>query len=74
MRRRIIGVHTGPMVMLKPRTQRGGLPEGKNCNSRPVWEPPILDYSDVVGEVFEKKKEAVLRFTNGDVVRNDRIY
>ena len=26
-----------------------------------VWEPPIFGYSNLIGEAFEKKKEAVLK-------------
>lgn len=49
------------------------LPDGHNCDKRPVWEPPIFDYSDLIGEVFEKKREAVMSFTRGDVVKTTEI-
>lgn len=49
------------------------LPDGRNCDKRPVWEPPIFDYSDFIGEVFEEKREAVVKFTNDDVVKTTEI-
>lgn len=45
------------------------LPQGPNVAGRPVWEPPILDYSQSIDEDYEKKHEAVLKHTGGDMVR-----
>lgn len=45
----------------------------RNCDGRPVWEPPILDYSEWIGEKYEKKREAMLKWTNGDVARTTDI-
>ena len=45
------------------------LPDGRNINGRPVWEPPIFDYSQLIGEEYEKAREAVLKFLGGDVAK-----
>lgn len=45
------------------------LPDSLRPDSRPVWEPPILDNSDLIGEVYEKKREAVLDLTGGDAAK-----
>lgn len=40
------------------------LPDPKlypNIHSRPVWDPPVLDYTEWMGEEYEKKREAVLK-------------
>lgn len=38
----------------------------RNCGGRPVREPPILDYSQCIGEEYEKKKEAMLKYLDND--------
>ena len=60
------------MPSWRPPTPRA-LPVGKNCESRHLWETSILAYSDLIGEVFENKKEAVLKFTEENVVRTTDI-
>ena len=35
--------------------------KAKNCDGQPVWKSPIFDYSDLIGEEFEKKKKAVFK-------------
>lgn len=46
-----------------------GLPNARNSAGRPVWEPPILDRSEWIGEAYEKKREAMLKFLKGDKAR-----
>mgnify|MGYP003308253267 CR=1 FL=1 len=48
---------------------RRPLPQGLNIDGRPVWESPILDYHDLIGEEYEKKREAVLKYFRGDVAK-----
>ena len=50
-----------------------GLPWARNCNGRPVREPPIFDYSHIIGEVFEKKSEALINYFKEDVVRTTEV-
>lgn len=42
------------------------LPEGLTLDGRHVWEPPILRYTHLIGEEYEKKREAVLKHTKND--------
>lgn len=42
---------------------------GPNPDGRPVWEPPILRYSDLIDEEYEKKREAAMKYTNRDAAR-----
>ena len=42
------------------------LPARLNIGGRPVFEPPILDYSAWIGEENEKKREAVMKETGED--------
>lgn len=49
------------------------LPEGRNCDERPVWESPIFNYSGLIGEVFEKQRDAVLKYLAGGVVKATEI-
>ena len=45
---------------------RRSLPKGLTPQGRPVWEPPVKDMtSDIIGEHYEKLREAVLKFTGG---------
>lgn len=48
---------------------RRPLPLDRNLDGRPVWEPPILDYSDLIEEEYEQKRKAVLKYYRNDVVR-----
>lgn len=47
--------------------EREPLPDTLNRDGRSVWEPPIIDYSDVIGDEYEEKRKAVLRTTRGNV-------
>lgn len=49
------------------------LPSFQDVDSRPVWEPPVLDYSELIDEAYEKKREAMVKFTNNDVARASEI-
>ena len=49
------------------------LPQDCNIDGRPVWEPPILNYSYLIGEEYEQKREAVLKYCDGNVVRTTEI-
>lgn len=49
------------------------LPAGRNADGRPVCEPPIFDYSALIGEEYDKKRDAVLKYTAHDVVRTTKI-
>lgn len=60
---------------------RGGidweLPTAVNIDGRPVWEPPVLDYSHLVdtehAQPYTKRKDAVLLHTGGDIVKTTKI-
>lgn len=56
---------------------RRGLPDAPNVDGRPIWEPPILDYSHLIdsehGQPYTKQREAVLAFTGQDVARATAI-
>ena len=41
----------------------------QNCDGRPAWEPPIFDYSQWIGEEYENKRTAMLKYLNDDVAR-----
>lgn len=43
------------------------LPDTKNADGRPVWEPPTFSYSHLVNEAYEKKRDAVLEYFDYDV-------
>lgn len=55
------------------RMQRTSLADASNVDGRPIWEPPIFDYSDLIGEEYEKKREAAWKYTVGDVVKTTAI-
>ena len=57
----------------KELTRRAPLPSGRNVDGRPVWEPPILDYSNLTGDEYHKKKEALMKFTGDDVARTTKL-
>lgn len=48
---------------------RRPLPKGRNIGERPVWQPPTLDYQNLIGEKYEKKREAILKYFRKDVVK-----
>lgn len=54
--------------------QRHPLPEGKNFEGRPIWEPLILDYSSLIGEDYEQKWKAVLTHFNNDVAKTTKYF
>ena len=46
---------------------RRPLPLRRNIAGRPVWEPPVLDYSDLIEKEYEQKRKAMLRYYRNDV-------
>ena len=47
---------------------RRPLPEGRNTQGRPVCEPPILNYVDLVDQDdYDKRRKALLKYYEGDV-------
>lgn len=56
-----------------PRWKPHGLPQTTRTDGRHVWEPPNLSYSALIGDQYEKKREAVLKYTKQDVVRATKI-
>ena len=48
---------------------RRPLPQGKNSNGRPVWEPPLFDYRELIGEAYEEKRKTLLSYYRNDVVK-----
>lgn len=54
-------------------SQPEGLPEGKNIDGRSVEKPPIFNYSDLIGDEYEKKKETVMKFYIEDVARTSEF-
>ena len=45
---------------------RQPLPESRNCDGRPLWEPPILCYDGLIGEDYEQKRKALLEHNKGN--------
>ena len=45
----------------------------RNLDGRPIWEPPILSYAELIDEEYEKKQEVVLKCTNGNRARTTEI-
>ena len=45
---------------------RSLFPPGFTIDKRHAWEPPIFNYTEFIDYVYEKKREAVLEYTNGD--------
>lgn len=41
-------------------------------NDKPVWEPPVLDYTNLMGDEYDKRREALLRHYKGDVVKTTK--
>lgn len=48
---------------------RRALPENGNVEGRPVWEPPMLNYSHLIDEEYEQKRGAVLEYFSNDVTK-----
>ena len=46
---------------------RCSLPQSRNIAGRPVWEPPVLDYEHLIGEEYEHKRKAILKYYRNDV-------
>lgn len=49
------------------------LPSGLTIDQRQVWEPPIFNYTEFIDDVYDKKRKAVLEYTNGDRARTTEI-
>lgn len=53
------------------------LPECLNLDGRPVWEPPLLNYSALIdtenSQGYTKSREAALLSTGGNVVKTTEI-
>ena len=52
---------------------RRRLPKTLNPEGRPVWEPPVLDLSHLIGEEYKKKRESVMKYTNNNPVLTTKI-
>lgn len=57
----------------RPPAATGPLPEGLNVDGRHVWEPPILDYSELIDEEYEQKRKAYLKYTGGDSAKTTQF-
>lgn len=44
-----------------------------SSRGRPASEAPILNYSALIGEEYEKRRDAILKYTGGDVARTTKI-
>lgn len=42
------------------------LPQDLDIDGKRVWEPPNFAYNDLIGEAYEKKREAMLKFMADD--------
>lgn len=45
------------------------LPQTPNADGRPVWEPPVLNFTYLIGEEYEKKAEAVMKHYRNDAAK-----
>lgn len=55
-------------------TVRRRLPHCRNSDGRPVWEPPIFDYSDMIDQDdYDRRREALLKYYLGDVVKTTKF-
>ena len=45
----------------------------RNCDVRPIWEPPVFSYSDILDDEYLKIREAVLIYTSHNVVETTEI-
>ena len=58
----------------KPPVQSPPLSLSRNIDGRPVWEPPILNYTDLIDdETNTKRREAVMQYTNNDIAKTTDI-
>lgn len=42
-------------------------------DGRPLWEPPVLRYHELIGEEYEQRRKSYLKYTNDDVVRTTEM-
>ena len=42
------------------------LPSTGDVEGRPIWEPPIFNYSELIGEKYDDKRKALLKHYYGD--------
>ena len=49
------------------------LSAARNCDGRPVLEPPIFDYSQWIGEEYEQKRKALMKYVGDDVAKTTRF-
>lgn len=70
-KRIVVGTRRFPVVV-EPWTPHA-LPTFPNLAGRPIWEPPILNYTKLIDEEYDKKREAALKFTDGDVAKTTGI-
>lgn len=49
------------------------LPGTKNLDGRPIWEPLLFCYDELIGEEYEQKRKAYLKYTGDDVVKTTAI-
>lgn len=60
-------------VMPPPHKQRQPLPIEPRDDGRPAWESPASDYYNHIGEQYENKREAVMKYTNNDEAKTIAI-
>lgn len=58
-----------PLIEGKGEWIPDALPESRNCDGRPVWEPPELDYSKWIDNEHEQKREAVLKYIGNNIAK-----
>lgn len=49
------------------------MPSSPNPGGRPVWEPLIFDYSDLISDECLEKRKAILKYRNGDVAKTTKL-
>ena len=62
-----------PLLRGIKRWKPHALPESLNMDDKHVWEPPVFAYNHLIGEEYEKKREAVLIYTKDDRARTTEI-
>lgn len=60
-------------MLTVPPTRHRSLPLGRNMEGHTVWESPVFNYSHYSGDEWEKKREAVMRYTENDPAKTTRI-
>ena len=59
----------------KPGNVRRPLPESRQRDGRPVWDPPFTDYEHlIVEEDYKKRQETLLKYYSGDVVKVTKYF